>query len=102
MKGSYIGTCVPTRDIPRYIELYRKSNAYHGAHPFYAWYWAAFAMEYAGDIIVVGGEREVVHRLGFKAATTLEDAFEMAEQTVGRHPSITHLRVPPIMLCDVQ
>jgi len=26
----------------------------------------------------------------------------MAEQTVGRHPSITHLRVPPIMLCDVQ
>ncbi len=23
MKGSYIGTCVPTRDIPRYVELYR-------------------------------------------------------------------------------
>ena len=87
---------------PWFRQLYRKSNAYHGAHPFYAWYWAAFAMEYAGDIIVVGGEREVVHRLGFKAATTLEDALEMAEQTVGRHPSITHLRVPPIMLCDVQ
>jgi hypothetical protein len=43
-----------------------------------------------------------VHRLGFKAATTLEDAFEMAEQTVGRHPSITHLRMPPIMLADVE
>jgi len=23
VKGSYIGTCVPTRDLPRYIELYR-------------------------------------------------------------------------------
>jgi len=87
---------------PWFRQLYRKSNAYHGAHPFYAWYWAAHAMEHAGDIIVVGGEREVVHRLGFKCATTLEDAFEMAEQTVGRHPSVTHLRTPPIMLCDVE
>jgi hypothetical protein len=26
----------------------------------------------------------------------------MAEQTVGRHPSVTHLRMPPIMLCDVE
>lgn len=24
VKGSYIGTCVPTRDLPRYIALYRK------------------------------------------------------------------------------
>ena len=23
VKGSYIGTCVPTRDIPRYVALYR-------------------------------------------------------------------------------
>ena len=23
IKGSYIGTCVPARDLPRYIELYR-------------------------------------------------------------------------------
>jgi hypothetical protein len=87
---------------PWFRQLYRKSNAYHGAHPFYAWYWAAHAMDHAGDIIIVGGDREVVHRLGFKAATTLEDAFEMAEQTVGRHPSVTHLRMPPIMLCDVE
>jgi hypothetical protein len=87
---------------PWFRQLYRKSHAYHGVHPFYAWYWGAHAMEHAGDIIVVGGEREVVHRLGFKAATTLEDAFEMAEQTVGSHPSITHMRMPPIMLADVE
>jgi hypothetical protein len=43
-----------------------------------------------------------VHHLGFKAATTLEDAFEMAEQTVGRYPSVTHMRMPPIMLADVE
>jgi lactate racemase len=84
-----------------YRQLFRRSHAYHGVHPFYAWYWAAHAMAHLGDVIVVGGERSTVHRLGFKAATTLEDALEMAEQTVGRYPSVSHLRMPPIMLADV-
>jgi alcohol dehydrogenase len=26
VKGSYIGTCVPVRDIPRYIQLYRRGK----------------------------------------------------------------------------
>src|SRR5207245_6812779 len=26
---------------PWYIHLYRNSNAYHGVHPFYMWYWGA-------------------------------------------------------------
>ena len=26
IKGSYIGTCVPTRDLPRYIDLYRQGK----------------------------------------------------------------------------
>jgi len=26
VKGSYVGTCVPTRDIPRYVELYRRGK----------------------------------------------------------------------------
>ncbi|MFO1310800.1 MAG: zinc-dependent alcohol dehydrogenase family protein [Burkholderiales bacterium] len=26
VKGSYIGTCVPSRDIPRYVELYRQDR----------------------------------------------------------------------------
>jgi alcohol dehydrogenase len=26
LKGSYIGTCVPSRDIPRYVELYRQGK----------------------------------------------------------------------------
>ena len=24
VKGSYVGSCVPTRDMPRYIDLYRR------------------------------------------------------------------------------
>ena len=87
---------------PWYRQLYRKSNAYHGVHPFYAWYWAAHALQHVGDVIVVGGERTAVHHLGFKCASTLEDALEMAEQTVGRYPSISHLRLPPLFLADVK
>jgi alcohol dehydrogenase len=26
IKGSYIGTCVPSRDIPRYVDLYRQGK----------------------------------------------------------------------------
>ena len=84
-----------------YRQLYRKSHAYHGIHPHYAWIWAAHAMSYVGDVIVVGGERSTVHRLGFRCASTLEDAFEIATQTVGRYPSVTHLRLPPLFLADV-
>jgi len=87
---------------PWYRQLYRRSNAYHGVHPFYAWYWAAHALQHVGDVIVVGGERSAVHHLGFKCASTLGDALEMAEQTVGRYPSVTHLHLPPLFLADVQ
>jgi hypothetical protein len=87
---------------PWYRQLYRRSHAYHGVHPFYAWYWAVHAMEHVADVIVVGGERQTVRHLGFKCATTLEDALEMAEQTVGRYPSISHLRLPPLFLADTR
>jgi alcohol dehydrogenase len=26
VKGSYIGTCVPARDLPRYVSLYRQGK----------------------------------------------------------------------------
>jgi len=87
---------------PWYRQLFRRSHAYHGVHPFYAWYWAAHALQHAGDVIVVGGDRETVHHLGFKCATRLEDALEMAEQTVGRYPSVTHVHAPPLFLADVR
>jgi hypothetical protein len=87
---------------PWYIHLYRTSYAYHGVHPFYMWYWCAHALDHLGAVIIVGGDRAAVRRMGFKPATTLSDALEMAEDVVGRDPSITHLHMPPLFLADVQ
>ena len=84
-----------------YRHLYRTSHAYHGVHPFYMWYWGAHALEHLGKVIVVGGDPKSVRRLGFSPASTLQDALEMAEDVVGRHPSITHIHNPPIFLADV-
>ncbi len=87
---------------PWYIHLYRTSHAYHGVHPFYMWYWAAHAMDHVGDVIWVGADRKAVERLGFRAASSLPDALEMASGTVGRSPSITYLRNPPHLIADVR
>ena len=87
---------------PWYIHLYRTSHAYHGVHPFYMWYWAAHAMDHVDDVIWVGGDRKVASRLGFRAASTLADALEMASGTVGPSPSITYLHNPPHLLADVR
>ena len=87
---------------PWYIHLYRTSYAYHGVHPFYMWYWGAHALQHLGGVIVVGGDARAVRRLGFKPASTLRDALEMAEDVVGRDPSITHIHNPPILMADVR
>lgn len=84
-----------------YRHLYRTSYAYHGVHPFYMWYWGSHAMEYLGQIIVVGGDPRAVRRLGFKPASTLQDALEMASDVVGPRPTVTHLHNPPILMADV-
>ncbi len=87
---------------PWYVHLYRTSYAYHGVHPFYMWYWGAHALQHLGQVIIVGGDPKAVRRLGFKPASTLRDALEMAEDVVGRDPSITHLRNPPLLMADVR
>jgi hypothetical protein len=88
-------------DDPWYRHLYRTGYAYHGVHPFYMWYWAAHAMDYLGDVIFLGGNPDVVRRLGFRSASTLRDALEMAQDTVGRDPTISHLHCPPLFLPEV-
>ena len=87
---------------PWYIHLYRTGHAYHGVHPFYMWYWCAHALQHVGAVIVVGGDPAAVHRLGFRAASTLTDALEMAQDVVGPSPTLTHLHTPPILMADVQ
>ncbi|HEX2314957.1 MAG TPA: lactate racemase domain-containing protein [Thermomonospora sp.] len=87
---------------PWYVHLYRNSHAYHGVHPFYMWYWGAHAREHLGDVICVGADRRTASRLGFRAATTLADALEMAGETVGRSPGVTYLHTPPMTMADVR
>ncbi len=87
-----------------YRHLYRTSYAYHGVHPFYMWYWCAHALEHLGGgdhVIVLGGDREAVRRLGFRPASTMADALEIAADHVGRHPSLVHIKNPPLMLTEV-
>ncbi|MFP5318607.1 MAG: lactate racemase domain-containing protein [Acidimicrobiia bacterium] len=88
---------------PWYIHLYRTSYAYHGVHPFYMWYWGAHALQHLAPngVIIVGGDSKAVRRMGFRPASTLRDALEMAEDVVGRDPSITHLHSPPLLLAEV-
>jgi hypothetical protein len=87
---------------PWYVHLYRTGHAYHGVHPFYMWYWGAHALDHLGAVIVVGGDPAAVRRMGFKPASTLRDALEMATDVVGRHPSVTPLHSPPLLLADMK
>jgi hypothetical protein len=43
-----------------------------------------------------------VRRLGFTPASTMDDAFEIASDVVGRNPTITHLHAPALLVADVQ
>lgn len=87
---------------PWYTHLYRTGHAYHGVHPFYMWYWCTHALEYLGAVIIVGGDKRAVHRMGFKVASTFNDALEMATDVVGADPSVTYLHTPPLLLAEVQ
>jgi hypothetical protein len=86
---------------PWYVHLYRTGHAYHGVHPFYMWYWCAHALEHLGTVIVLGGDRDAVRRLGFKPASSMADALEMAEDVVGADPSVTHMHSPPLLMAQV-
>jgi hypothetical protein len=87
---------------PWYTHMYRNSYAYHGVHPFYMWYWGAHAMEHLSDVIFVGGDPKTTARMGFRSATTLVDALEMAKDRVGTSPRITYLHAPPVTMADVR
>jgi lactate racemase len=84
-----------------YRHLYRTSYAYHGVHPFYMWYWGSHGMQHVGRVIIVGGDPKSVRRQGFTPATSMDDALEIASDVVGRHPTITHLHNPPLVMADV-
>ncbi len=88
---------------PTYIEMYRRGTAYHGAHPFYMWYWGDRGRQRLGKVIVVGADNEYVPRvLGWEQADTLADAIEMAKDFTKPNPEITMVHIPPILIADVK
>ncbi|MBI4820745.1 MAG: DUF2088 domain-containing protein [Deltaproteobacteria bacterium] len=88
---------------PTYIEMYRRGNAFHGAHPFYMWYWGEAGRSRLGRVIVVGAENEHVPRiLGWDTAESVSEAIDMAKDFTKPNPDVTYVHLPPIMLCDVK
>jgi hypothetical protein len=88
---------------PSYISMYRNGNAYHGAHPFFMWYWGENGRRHVSKIIAAGAENPYVpERLGFDSAPTLSEAIAMAKSHLGGNPQITMLHVPPIAIADVE
>ena len=83
--------------------MYRKGNAYHGAHPFYMWYWGENGRQHVGKVIVAGAENNhVPELLGWERADTLAEAIDMARGFMGRSASITCVKTAPIVQCDVR
>jgi nickel-dependent lactate racemase len=87
---------------PSYVELYRRGNAYHGAHPFYMYYWGQAGREHLGKVICVGSDNATVPKMfGWDRADTLSEAISMARSFAGRSAEITMLHHPPILVTDV-
>jgi hypothetical protein len=86
---------------PAYLEMYRRGNAYHPAHPFFMWYWGEAGRQHLGRVIVVGADNDYIPKLlGWERARNFTEALLMASDTK-RNPEITMLHVPPIIMADV-
>jgi hypothetical protein len=87
---------------PSYIEMYRRGNAYHGAHPCFMWYWGQRGREKVSRVIVVGADNATVPQImGWETAGSIAEAVAMARGTMGRSAQISMLHHPPYMICDV-
>ena len=87
---------------PSYVEMYRRGNAYHGAHPCFMWYWGQRGREKTSRVIVVGPDNATVPEImGWETAGTVAEAIAMARSTMGRSAQITMLHHPPYMISDV-
>jgi hypothetical protein len=88
---------------PAYIEMYRRGNAYHGAHPFFMWYWGENGRQWVGRVIAAGAENAHVPAiLGWERADNLTEAIAMARSTHGRAAEITMLHQPMIGICEME
>jgi hypothetical protein len=87
---------------PAYLQMYRHGHAYHGAHPFFMWYWGENGRAHCGKIIAAGAEHtHVPERMGFDHAPNLTEAIAMARTFAGASATISYLHLPPILVADV-
>lgn len=88
---------------PTYVEMYRKGNAYHGAHPFFMWYWGERGRQHIGRVIVAGAQDEYMCELfGYEPARNLHEAIDMARDTAPQSPEIACFKAAPIVIADVK
>ena len=88
---------------PSYVHLYRKGNAYHGAHPFYMWYWGENGRQHVSHVIVAGAENNhVPEMMGWERTDTLSEAIDMARGYMGRNAHISCMKTAPILQVDVK
>src|SRR6266498_1137385 len=88
---------------PSYIEMYRRGNAYHGAHPFFMWYWGENGRQHVGKVIAAGAENaHVPAMLGWDRADNLTEAIAMARSYMGSSAEITMLHQPMIGIADME
>jgi len=88
---------------PSYVHLYRKGHAYHGAHPFYMWYWGENGRQHVGKVIAAGADNNHVPAImGWDRTDTLSEAIEEARGFMGRSASISFVKIPPILQTDVR
>lgn len=87
---------------PALIEMYRRGQAYHPAHPFFMWYWGEAGRQHVGRVIVVGADNEYIPKiLGYDTAPTVAEALYMARGGENKAQSITCVQAPPILMADV-
>jgi lactate racemase len=88
---------------PSYISMYRRGHAYHGAHPFFMWYWGENGRQHVGKVILAGAENaHVSAMLGWDRAESLTEAIAMGRSFAGPSASITLMHHPPIVMADVE
>ena len=85
---------------PSYVDRYRFGNAYHGAHPFFMWYWGEGGRQWTGRVIAAGATNSRVPELmGWETAENLSEAIAMAKSTNRvNFPSVGKLLLRPKIL----
>lgn len=88
---------------PYGVHLYRSGHASNPVEAFALWADVARARARLAAVVVVGGDHQVTNRLGFRSASSLHDALEIAKEVCGTTaPSVAHLQHAPTPLPEVR